>query len=104
MRWMVSDRMSCGSLSRRVVQPLPEADLALVKSAPSASVTGGQVTYTLLVTNNGPDDVSGVTVSDALRAGETLVSANRARAAARHDVSARDDPRWRLVAPPQGLT
>jgi uncharacterized repeat protein (TIGR01451 family) len=58
------------------VQPLPGADLALVKTASPTSVTaGGQVTYTLLVTNNGPDDASGVTVSDPLPAGETLVSA-----------------------------
>ncbi|HLI58121.1 MAG TPA: DUF11 domain-containing protein [Solirubrobacteraceae bacterium] len=58
------------------VQPLPGADLALVKTAAPTSVTaGGQVTYTLLVTNNGPDDASGVTVTDPLPAGETLVSA-----------------------------
>jgi uncharacterized repeat protein (TIGR01451 family) len=58
------------------VQPLPGADLAITKTASSSSVTaGGQVTYTLAVTNNGPDDASGVTVSDPLPAGETLVSA-----------------------------
>lgn len=59
------------------VQPLPGADLSLVKTAAPTSVTvGGQVTYTLLVTNNGPADASGVTVDDPLPAGETLVSAN----------------------------
>jgi uncharacterized repeat protein (TIGR01451 family) len=58
------------------VQPLSGADLALVKTASPTSVTaGGQVTYTLLVTNNGPSDASNVSVSDPLPAGETLVSA-----------------------------
>ncbi len=58
------------------VQPLPGADLAIVKTASPTTVTaGGQVTYTLAVTNNGPDDASNATVSDPLPAGETLVSA-----------------------------
>lgn len=56
---------------------VPNADLALTKSANSLSVTlGANVTYTLTATNNGPDAASGVTVQDALPAGETLVSAS----------------------------
>jgi uncharacterized repeat protein (TIGR01451 family) len=53
------------------------ADLSLTKSATPESVTVGEnVTYTITVTNNGPGAADGVTVTDALPAGATLVSAN----------------------------
>ena len=38
-------------------------------------VAGQQLTYTLLVTNHGPSNASGVTVADTLPAGVTYVSA-----------------------------
>ena len=53
-----------------------EADLAIVKSAtPSPVDAGKQLTYTLTATNNGPSDATGVTVTDALPAGVSYVSA-----------------------------
>lgn len=71
------DPVPTNNSASATVQPLPGADLALVKTAAPASVAaGGQVTYTLTVTNNGPADATGVTVTDPLPAGETLVSAN----------------------------
>jgi len=43
------------------------ADLAITKTAdPIDAVIGEQVTYSLEVTNNGPDDATGVTVTDDL--------------------------------------
>jgi uncharacterized repeat protein (TIGR01451 family)/CSLREA domain-containing protein len=46
---------------------LPGADLSLTKSgAPNPVVSGNRLTYTLTVTNNGPQDATGVTVTDAL--------------------------------------
>jgi uncharacterized repeat protein (TIGR01451 family) len=45
----------------------PGADLSITKSgAPNPVVSGNRLTYTLTVTNNGPQDATGVTVTDAL--------------------------------------
>jgi uncharacterized repeat protein (TIGR01451 family) len=53
-----------------------EADLSIAKTASTSSVPpGGQVTYTLVVDNHGPDTATGAHVSDVLPAGLSLVSA-----------------------------
>lgn len=45
----------------------PGADLSITKSgSPSPVVSGDQLTYTLTVTNNGPQGATGVTISDPL--------------------------------------
>ncbi|QDY78209.1 beta strand repeat-containing protein [Streptomyces qinzhouensis] len=49
----------------------PEADLALTKTGPASVNPGGQITYVLTITNNGPDDSSGWTVTDPIPAGLT---------------------------------
>jgi uncharacterized delta-60 repeat protein/uncharacterized repeat protein (TIGR01451 family) len=52
------------------------ADLALTKTdPPGRAPTGRNMTYTLTVTNNGPDAASGVTVTDQLPPSVTFVSA-----------------------------
>jgi uncharacterized repeat protein (TIGR01451 family) len=56
--------------------PAPGADLALTKTASSASVhPGGQVSFTLAVRNDGPGEASGVTVQDPVPSGLFLQSA-----------------------------
>lgn len=52
-------------------------DLAVTKSASTSSlVTGQDVTYTLIVTNNGTNGVTDATLTDVVPAGLTLVSAS----------------------------
>lgn len=54
-----------------------QADLSISKSASTATVDPGEeITYTLTVANAGPDDATGVTVTDTLPAGVTFVSAS----------------------------
>ena len=55
---------------------VPQADLAIAKSGPASANVGQNVTYTITVTNNGPDQATGVTVNDSIPPGETLVSAS----------------------------
>ncbi len=60
----------------------PVADLTIVKSASTpAVVAGGQLSYTLTVTNNGPSSASVVTVTDALPGGLTATNAASTRGA-----------------------
>ena len=51
------------------------ADLAVTKDdLTSTAVAGGTTTYTVVVTNNGPSNVSGATVSDPLPGGATSMT------------------------------
>jgi uncharacterized repeat protein (TIGR01451 family)/fimbrial isopeptide formation D2 family protein len=61
--------------SEATVTVAPAADLALEKTAPAIVVSvPGEVTYTLTVTNHGPDAAQKVVVTDPLPVGETYVS------------------------------
>jgi uncharacterized repeat protein (TIGR01451 family) len=54
--------------------PALATDLQVTKTGPATAVAGSQVTYTIVVSNNGPKAAQGVALSDQLPAGETLVS------------------------------
>ena len=59
------------------VTVVPAADLSIAKTdSPDPVTVGKDLTYSLLVTNHGPQDAAGVTVTDALPAGATLVSSS----------------------------
>jgi uncharacterized repeat protein (TIGR01451 family) len=55
----------------------PLIDLAITKSGSPATQTlgDGNITWTMVVTNNGPDTATGVMISDPMPAGNTFVSA-----------------------------
>jgi uncharacterized repeat protein (TIGR01451 family) len=54
-----------------------QADLAVTKAVDNAQPNvGDQVTFTVTVTNNGPDAATGIVINEALPAGLTLVSAS----------------------------
>jgi uncharacterized repeat protein (TIGR01451 family) len=64
------------------------ADLAIVKTASPGTITpGGNLTYALAVTNQGPDPAVNVRASDPLPAGLTFVSASPGCSAAGADVT-----------------
>jgi uncharacterized repeat protein (TIGR01451 family) len=52
------------------------ADLAITKTAPASAVAGGQITYSLTVTNNGPTAAAHVTVNDTLPVGLAFLSSS----------------------------
>jgi uncharacterized repeat protein (TIGR01451 family) len=56
--------------------PSPSADLAITKtSSPAEARIGQNLTYTLTVTNNGPNVANSITVTDTLPGAVTFVSA-----------------------------
>ncbi len=55
---------------------LPVADLGLTLSATPNPVVGRNLTYTLVVANNGPETASGIVVTNRLPSSTTFVSAN----------------------------
>ncbi len=58
--------------------PPPAADLRIIKSASAPAVTvGSALTYTLVVSNLGPNTATGVTVRDTLPPGVTLISTSQ---------------------------
>ena len=53
----------------------PAVDLAIADTGPATIAAGGSASYTWTVTNDGPDDGTGVSVSDVLPPGLRFVSA-----------------------------
>ena len=64
-----------GEVSAGLGAPSVSADLAVTKTAaPSSIVVGENITYAIAVTNQGPDQATGVFVEDFLPQGVTFVS------------------------------
>ena len=64
-----------GEVSAGLGAPSVSADLAVTKTAaPSSIVVGEHITYAIAVTNQGPDQATGVFVEDFLPQGVTFVS------------------------------
>jgi uncharacterized repeat protein (TIGR01451 family) len=73
----VSATIADGSATGTIIDNDPEVgpDVSVVKSAsPTALIVGGQVTFSILVTNNGTTPALNVVVTDSLPSGLDLVS------------------------------
>ena len=64
------------SRDEATVVSLAEADLEIVKTGPVTAAAGGQIQYTVTVTNHGSSDAQAVTVVDTLPAGVTFVNSS----------------------------
>jgi uncharacterized repeat protein (TIGR01451 family) len=70
-----ADPVSSDNAYTETTEVNAEADLALAKTGdPDRVVAGETLTYTLVVTNNGPSDATGVVVTDTLPLSVTLVT------------------------------
>jgi len=59
------------------IGPFNDSDIAVsVASSPDPVVTGKRLTYTITITNNGPDTATGVSMTDLLPSGVVLISTN----------------------------
>jgi uncharacterized repeat protein (TIGR01451 family) len=61
------------SVTSSVTNPY-SADLAVTLAGPGTVTAGNTYTYTITLTNNGPTDALGVTLTDAMPSGLTLIS------------------------------
>jgi uncharacterized repeat protein (TIGR01451 family) len=66
----------CDDAIVTVVVERPSANLGIVKSGPAAVATNGTITYTLVITNAGPDAANNATYSDAVPGTITGVAAS----------------------------
>jgi uncharacterized repeat protein (TIGR01451 family) len=72
-----SDPIPTNNVTPPVVTTVtPQADLAIVKTAPANIPAATGFTYTISVTNFGPSDASSVVVTDTLPASVTFISAS----------------------------
>jgi uncharacterized repeat protein (TIGR01451 family) len=65
---------SMSAILTQIINPL--TDLAVVMGGATSAKSGKNITYTIKVTNKGPSTATGVTLTDILPAGVTLVSAS----------------------------
>ncbi len=60
------------------VEPTPTADLSVsLSDTPDPVIVGGNITYTVTVTNSGPNDATGVVLTDTLPTEVTFLSTNQ---------------------------
>src|SRR4029079_18689823 len=72
-----SDPASANNSDTETTTVTGAADLSIAASdTPDPVNAGGDLTYTVTVTNNGPDPAAGLTVTDTLPGGVSFVSAS----------------------------
>jgi uncharacterized repeat protein (TIGR01451 family) len=96
LTWRLNDPVTTGAQTLGHLNPqtqefsIPfvgaQADLRILKTGPSGrQPTGRDMTYTISVTNDGPDPAAGVIVTDTLPASATFVSATPSQGSCLHD-------------------
>src|SRR6185436_1854598 len=73
LRLLISSLLFCLFVTSLAVAQ--EADLLVVKTGPDSATADTDVTYTVSVTNLGPDDSAAISLSDPIPPGMTFVSA-----------------------------
>ena len=73
-----NDPSTANNVDTAATTPDPSADLSILKTAADdgSPVVGEQITYTLTVTNNGPNTAAGIVVTDTLPGGVSYVSSS----------------------------
>jgi uncharacterized repeat protein (TIGR01451 family) len=74
MSWTISGDIVRGSIAAVSLIPAPTADISVTTTGPASVIAGNNITYTVNVANNGPNDAQNVTLSDTLPVGTTFVS------------------------------
>jgi len=69
----VDDPDSTNDSDSATVGPVAAADLVVAKTGPASVTAGGNVTYTVVVTNNGPSSATNVVIADPTPAGLVFV-------------------------------
>ena len=70
-----ADDVGTNDTAAAATQVTTSADVSLTKAVSTTPIAGGQVTYTLVATNNGPSNAAAVVVNDPIPAGQSVVSA-----------------------------
>src|SRR5262249_33724680 len=65
-RGQASTTAASGDITVTSAPPTASADLAVVKTGPTTGHVGQAITYTIKVTNKGPDTANGVNLTDTL--------------------------------------
>ncbi len=90
----LGEAMAQSNLCSNIIVPNSSADLIIVKNAsPATAVPGANLTYSIRVQNCGPSTATNVSVTDAIPAGTTFVSASQT-----------SGPAFTLNTPPVGGT
>jgi len=70
-----ADDVSTNNSAAAATQVTTSADVALTKAASASPTAGGQLSYTLVASNNGPSNATAVVVNDPVPAGQSVISA-----------------------------
>ncbi len=84
---LIIGQVVCGVTAGPPPPPPSSADLSVLVTGPSAAPAGGDVTYTVSVTNHGPDTATGVTVLNKISGGKFVSSSGATCAPSKGKIS-----------------